>query len=197
MILRGERPRTPRGSARGDKRRDEEPRVPAGDHKLAESLKVGRAETSASSCPASKTVWRDIEPMLEASAEKVSNQTGSGLHGRKASGVPLSAIISEGRGMPRKGVSARGLNCDGRASESIRGRVGSWSGRRKVNGTWELFRGLCARRVVGIETVKATDERHGRGRSLRSSPRTGKPSTWRRETVDTACRQEVDKCPTR
>ena len=31
-----------------------------------------------------------------------------------------------------------------------------------------------------------------RGRSLRSSPRTGKPSTWRRRAVDTSCKQEMD-----
>ena len=34
-------------------------------------------------------------------------------------------------------------------------------------------------------------------RSLRSSARTGKPSTWRRRAVDTFCKQEMDVCPTR
>jgi group II intron reverse transcriptase/maturase len=38
--------------------------------------------------------------------------------------------------------------------------------------------------------AEATSERCSKGRSLRSSPRTGKPSTWRREAVDTASRQE-------
>ena len=40
--------------------------------------------------------------------------------------------------------------------------------------------------------AEATGERAGQGRSLRSSPRTGKPSAWRRWAVDTLCRQERD-----
>jgi hypothetical protein len=47
----------------------------------------------------------------------------------------------------------------------------------------------------GRRMAEATSDRDGRGRSLRSSPRTGKPSTWRREAVDTACKQEADQCP--
>ena len=42
--------------------------------------------------------------------------------------------------------------------------------------------------LLGV--TKATGDRRNEGRSLRSSPRTGKPSTWRREAVGTACRQE-------
>jgi hypothetical protein len=38
--------------------------------------------------------------------------------------------------------------------------------------------------------TEATGDRRDEGRSLRSSPRAGKPSTWRREAVDTASRQE-------
>ena len=143
-------------------------------------------------CPASETVWRVIEPMLEASAEKDSSQIGSGLHGRKANGAPLSANISESRDAPLWGVSACGLVCDGHAPESIRGRVGSCSGRRNINETWELFCDFFARRATERKMAKATGERRRRGRSLRSSLRTGKPSTWRREAVDTDCQQEVD-----
>src|SRR5690606_27215180 len=40
--------------------------------------------------------------------------------------------------------------------------------------------------------AEATGERAKRGRSLRSSPRAGKPSTWRRQAVDTFCKQEKD-----
>ena len=47
---------------------------------------------------------------------------------------------------------------------------------------------LIAAPLFGV--AKATGERRNEGRSLRSSPRTGKPSTRRREAVDTACRQE-------
>lgn len=42
--------------------------------------------------------------------------------------------------------------------------------------------------------TKTAGEHHIKGRSLRSSPRVGKPSTWRRETVDTTSRQEVGTC---
>ena len=47
---------------------------------------------------------------------------------------------------------------------------------------------LIAAPLRGV--AKATGDRRNEGRSLRSSPRTGKPSTWRREAVGTACRQE-------
>ena len=47
---------------------------------------------------------------------------------------------------------------------------------------------LTAAPLRGV--AKATGDRRNEGRSLRSSPRTGKPSTWRREAVGTACRQE-------
>jgi retron-type reverse transcriptase len=40
--------------------------------------------------------------------------------------------------------------------------------------------------------AEATGERAKRGRSLRSSPRAGKPSTWRRQAVDTLCKQGMD-----
>ena len=43
--------------------------------------------------------------------------------------------------------------------------------------------------------AKTAGERCAEGRSLRSSLRAGKPSTWRREAVDTGSRQEVGACP--
>lgn len=43
--------------------------------------------------------------------------------------------------------------------------------------------------------TKTAGERCAGGRSFRSSPRAGKPPTWRREAVDTASRQEVGACP--
>lgn len=42
-----------------------------------------------------------------------------------------------------------------------------------------------------VAMTKATGDRRKRGRSLRSSPRAGKPLTWRREAVDTAGKQEA------
>jgi hypothetical protein len=40
--------------------------------------------------------------------------------------------------------------------------------------------------------TETTGDRGNRGRSLRSSPRAGKPSTWRREAVGTVSKQGVD-----
>jgi hypothetical protein len=48
--------------------------------------------------------------------------------------------------------------------------------------------------VTSFGMAEVTGDRNNRGRSLRSSLRTGKPSTWRRETVDTVCKQEEGKC---
>src|SRR6185437_12971871 len=42
------------------------------------------------------------------------------------------------------------------------------------------------------EMIEATDDRDGVGRNPRSSPRAGKPPTWRRRIVGTASQQEVD-----
>jgi group II intron reverse transcriptase/maturase len=43
--------------------------------------------------------------------------------------------------------------------------------------------------------IKAIGERHDKGRSPRSSPRTGKPSTWRRRAVDAVAKQRVGGKP--
>ena len=43
--------------------------------------------------------------------------------------------------------------------------------------------------------IKTADDRRSKGRSLRSSPGTGKPSTWRRKAVDITLQQEVGLCP--
>jgi hypothetical protein len=42
--------------------------------------------------------------------------------------------------------------------------------------------------------IETADERGDEGRNLRSSPRTGKPFTWRRKVVDAASQQEGDGC---
>src|SRR3954452_8674982 len=42
--------------------------------------------------------------------------------------------------------------------------------------------------------IEMADDRRDEGRSLRSSPRAGKPFTWRREAVDTVSRQEAGEC---
>ena len=172
--------------------------MPAGGHKSAEPLKVGRLETSTLPCPASETAMEsDRTDVGSLGRKRIATKSEVGCIGRKASGAPVSASISENRAAPQEGAAARGRNCDGLAPDFTRGRVGSWSSQRNVNGTGNSFARLSARLAVALETVEATDERARGGRSLRSSPRTGKPSTWRRQTVDTACRQEMDTCPTR
>ena len=52
-----------------------------------------------------------------------------------------------------------------------------------------LLASSCLKRDGMIE---ATDDREYGGRSLRSSPRTGKPSTRRRKAVGTDCKQEAE-----
>jgi hypothetical protein len=52
-------------------------------------------------------------------------------------------------------------------------------------------------RRVALGMIETADDRRDEGRSLRSSPRAGKPLTWRRKAVDTVSRQEAGECPTR
>lgn len=135
------------------------------------------------------------EPMMEASERQFPRQIESGRGSRKTGGELFAAIRAANGGMRDSRTSAHGCICDGRAPDTTRGRVGSCSGRRSVTGTWEPCRGFPGPNGRGM--TKATGERHGKGRSLRSSLRAGKPSTWRREAVDAAGKQEADTCPTR
>ena len=64
---------------------------------------------------------------------------------------------------------------------------------RRMDHVWNLgtFDWLPPNRGM----IKTADDHQSKGRSLRSSPGTGKPSTRRREAVDITSRQEVGLCP--
>lgn len=128
--------------------------------------------------------------MFEASLQHGIRQTGSRRIGRKAGGVPIPAGLTGIRGARCRarqpavqlavvgGLNPHGVESVPNAGKGTTGELGipavfSPAGRR--------------------EMIEATDDRRGRGRSLRSSPRTGKPSTWRRETVSEASRQEAGR----
>ncbi len=65
---------------------------------------------------------------------------------------------------------------------------------RTMDRVWNL--GTSARSPwLRPRMTKTAGDRRAEGRSLRSSPRAGKPLTWQREAVDTASRQEVGTCP--
>ena len=177
--------------ARGLKQTGEVSRVPPVSHKSAEPVKVGRSGTSAQAGPASMPVrGRVIEPMLEAPLQHGIRQTGGGRIGRKAGGAPIPAGMTGIRGTRHhvRQPAAQLAVAAGRNPHGVKSvpKVGE--------GTSGELGNLAVLSPAGWrETIEATDDRRGRGRSLRSSPRTGKPSTWRRGTVSEASRQEVGR----
>ena len=199
MILRGARPRRPRNAVRGDKRTGEVNRVLPGSHKSAEPVEAGRMGTSTSmSGPARRPAMeRETEPMVEASLKCEACQRGSGQVGRKAGGasVPSGIMGTEGvrklvRHPSSEPAGFGGLNPHGVESAST-------AGERSPTEPKNLVVASPRSTLRKTEMTEATGDRGDKGRSLRSSPRTGKPSTWRREAVDTVSRQGVDLCPTR
>lgn len=141
--------------------------------------------------PASMPVMgRIIEPMFEASLQHGTCQTGSGQVGRKTGEAPISAGLPGIRGVRRRArqPAAQLAVADGRSSHGVE------SVPKAGEGTTGELGNLAVFSLAGLrEMIEATDDRRGWGRSLRSSPRAGKPSTWRRETVSEASRQEVGR----
>jgi hypothetical protein len=199
VILRGERPRWPRDAVRGDKRTGEASRVLPGRHKSAEPVEVGRLGTSApeggpTRMPAKE---RATEPMAEASPKCEARQRGSGRVGRKAGGalVPCGIRGTEGvrncvRQPSGEPAGLEGPNPRGVESAPV-------AGERSLTEPKNLVLASPRSTKLSAKMTEATGDRDDEGRSLRSSPRAGKPSTWRREAVDTACKQGVDWCPAR
>ncbi len=189
-IPQGERPCAPCDSACGDKRTGETNRVLPASQKSAEPVKAKWAGTSALARFGQPAVMERVtELMFEAPVEDGTRQRGSGQVGRKAGGVlsrpsewRLGGFRATGR--QPKGVSVVPLGQNPHGVESApTADQGYQTEPKNLAGA---FGRVASRRARMIE---ATDERAGRGRSLRSSPRTGKPSTWRREAVDTASKQ--------
>ena len=133
---------------------------------------------------------RLTEPMSKASVEHEPHQIGSGWGGRKAGGAPIRA------GTPRI-RDAGTFACQVLAELAVvnaRNPHGVESAPKMDKGSLSEP-GNLATTSSGIKPkmIVTTDERCRKGRSLRSSPRAGKPSTWRRGTVGTAGRQEVGR----
>lgn len=198
LISRGERPRTPCDATRGDEQMGEANRVLPVSHKSAEPIKAGRAGTSDPALgPASEPAMaRETEPMADASLPVHTRQLGSGRVGLRCEPQICGALVRvmdtriggarRAARQPRYGLARyRGRNPHGVKSAPK-------AGERSVAEPKNL---AVASGIVGLRMAEAISDRDGRGRSLRSSPRTGKPSTWRRGAVHTASRQEVDLCP--
>jgi len=200
LISWGERPRTPYDATCGDEQMGEANRVLPGSRKSAEPIKVGWPGTSDPAAgPASELAMaRETEPMVDAPVDTGTRQLGSGR-------VDLWCE-------PRIGgvlVRAMGTRIEGAQHAAHQLRYGlAWyrgqiphgvksapkAGERSVAEPKNL---VVTSGGFRPRMAEATSDRDDKGRSLRSSPGTGKPSTWRREAVDTASRQEVDVCPTR
>lgn len=131
---------------------------------------------------------RVIEPMFEASLQHGTCQTGSGQVGRKTGEAPIPVGLPGFRGVRSRArqPAAQLAVADGQSSNGVKSVPTAGEGTSGELGNLAVFS------LAGLrEKIEATDDRRGRGRSLRSSPRAGKPSTWRRETVSEASRQEV------
>lgn len=164
------------------------------NHKSAELDKAGHRETSATrGGPVSELdMGRATEPMVEAPVEHGRRQCRSGRRGREAGGA-LEGLGDSQAGVAflrRQWTTAPAVVVDPNPH-----------GVKSVPKAGERTETKPKNRSTASPSLKvmieATDDRDGMGRSPRSSPRTGKPSTWRRGTVDTASKQEVDTCPAR
>ena len=137
------------------------------------------------------------EPMQEASLEYGTRQCGGGRVSVKLVERWTALMIAERGECGRSGVRTSAFGEDLRAPKA---RIHTGYSRFLI-WTMECVRnlGTLSRppRRPTPRMIETADDRRDEGRSLRSSPRAGKPLTWRREAVDTVSRQEAGKCPTR
>ncbi len=200
LISWGERPRTPRGATCGDEQMGEANRVLPRSHKSAEPIKAGQTGTSDPVAgPASEPAMaRETKPMADASLPVHARQLGSGRVGLRCEpricGALVQAMDTRTGGARRAVRQSRYELARYRDRNPHGVKSAPKAGERSVTKPKNL---AVTSEEVGLRMAEATSDRDGRGRSLRSSPRTGKPSTWRRRAVDTACKQEVDFCPAR
>ena len=140
---------------------------------------------------------RETEPMAEASSKCEACQRGSGRVGRKAGGALARTGIMRAGGVRR---FARQLSSAPAVLERLNPHgveSAPKAGERSPTEPKNLVVASPQSIPWTAEMTEATGDHDDEGRSLRSSPRTGKPSTWRREAVDTVSRQGVDSCPAR
>lgn len=198
LISRGGEPRTPCDPTYGDEQMGEASRVLPGSHKSAEPIEAGRAGTSdpVGGPACEPAMARETESMADASSENGSRQLGSrrvGLWCEPQSGGALvrSEVLRTGGvrhavRQPRRVLAWRRDRIPHEVESAPK------AGERSVAEPKNL---VIASGTFGWRMAEATSDRDDEGRSRRSSPRAGKPSTWRRAAVDAACKQEVDACP--
>jgi hypothetical protein len=177
LISRGERPRTPYDATCGDEQMGEANRVLPGSHKSAEPVEAGRPETSASGGgPACESAMeRATEPMADAPSEHVPRRRGSGRVGRQA-GEALGRtgeLRTGGMRATARQPSGEPARLGGRISHGVKS--APTADERSLTEPENL---APASSRLGTKTIEATDDRGDEGRSLRSSPGTGKPFTW-------------------
>lgn len=170
-----------------------------GSHKSAEPVEAGRMGTSAPVIgPVRESAMeRETEPMAEASSKHVPRQRGSGRDGRKAGGalVPFEHGGTGGMRTTAHQPSGEPAGLEGRNPHGVES--APVADQRLMTEPENPIPASGDPACRADQMTEATGDRVDRGRSLRSSPRAGKPSTWRREAVDTASQQGVDLCPAR
>ena len=168
--------------------------------KSAEPIKVGQTGTfDPVAGPVSEPAMaRETEPMVEAPVNFGTRQLGSGRDDSwcelRIDGALVRGVNARTGGARRAARQPRHqfAVCRGRnpyGVESV-----PKAGERSIT---EPKNPAIAPGVSKRRAAEATSDRGDGGRSLRSSPRTGKPFTWRREAVDTGSKQEADPCPMR
>ena len=99
----------------------------------------------------------------------------------------IDGCADQGRPGNRASASGKACKARGRIPHGVESAPKADEGATMEPGNPPAFPAPSEARMI-----EATDERARRGRSPHSSPRTGKPSTWRRQAVDTVCKQEMD-----
>lgn len=186
----GERPSPPHGAAWGAKRAGEADRVLPRGHKSAEPVKAGQGRTSDSAPgPASVSVMeRETEPMADAPSRGASPMR---KWTRRSKDLWSAGSLLRGanRGCPSDfghQPSGKPARPEGQIPHGVKS--APKTDERSSTEPENLFPVSC---LDEVRMIEATDDRGKEGRSLRSSPGTGKPSTWRRKAVGTECRQEA------
>ena len=173
-------------------------RVLSVSHKSAEPIKVGHAGTSDPVAgPASELAMaRETEPMADAPVDLNIRQLGSGRVELRCElqigGVLVRAMNTWAEGVQRAARQSRYEIV--RYRDRIPHGVESApkAGKRCDTEPKNL---VTTSSISECWMAEATSERDDEGRSLRSSPGTAKPSTWRRKAVNTAGKQEAELCP--
>jgi len=152
---------------------------------LVDPVNVGEGATSdAPIRPASESIMgRNTNRCQKPRKSLKDRQRGSGRSSREAGGVPISSFSMEIRGTAVRPHQHE----DGIMGSSCQSPRGVESGPTIDKGKLSEPGNPAA---ASFGMTEAIGERNGGGRSSRSSQRTGKPSTGRRGTVETASTQE-------